>query len=97
MQVSLPNARNLVEITNSKLTQECAIEFRNYVMLAMEGQRAFRFEPDFHKTEEIIDHKNVIYMELHSNLSAYDFCQVICEYGDIYVVKDSCKGYFVEF
>lgn len=66
-------------------------------MLAIEGQRSFRFEPDYAQYEEIIEHKNVIYVELSQRLSAYDFSNIMCEYGDIYVVKDSTNGYFVEF
>ena len=59
------------------------------MMLAMEGQRSFRFEATYHKSEEITDHKNVIFIELRKNVSAYDFCQVMQEYGDVYVIKDS--------
>jgi hypothetical protein len=66
-------------------------------MLAMEGQRAFRFQIDFRKNEEIIDHKNVIYVELNTRLTAAEFCQFMCYYGDVYVIKDSAQGYFVEF
>jgi len=66
-------------------------------MLAMEGQRAFRFVPEYHKFEEIIDHKNVIFIELTKNFSAFEFCQIMAEYGDVYVIKDSQKSYFVEF
>jgi hypothetical protein len=64
-------------------------------MIAVEGTRAFRFDP--HYIEEIIEHKNVIFIELRKRLTAYEFSHIICEYGDVYVVKDSTHGYFVEF
>ena len=93
----LPNAKNLVEISNSPLSINCSLEFRNYVMLAMEGQRTFRFEANYSKHEEIIEHKNVIFVELCQRLSAFEFSNIMSEYGDIYVVKDSVNGYFIEF
>lgn len=73
INVPLPDAKNLVEIANSKLTIGCAKEFSNYVMLAMEGQRCFRFVPEYAQSEEITDHKNVIFIELDKNLSAFEF------------------------
>ena len=96
-QVPLPNAKNLVEISNSPLSINCSLEFRNFVMLAMEGQRTFRFEANYSQHEEIIEHKNVIFVELCKRLSAYEFSNIMSEYGDVYVVKDSVNGYFVEF
>jgi len=66
-------------------------------MLAMEGQRSFRFEANYSQHEEIIEHKNVIFVELCQRLSAYEFSNIMSEYGDIYVVKDSVNGYFIEF
>ena len=36
----------------------------------MEGQRAIRFTKTGLKTEEIIDHKNVIFIELTQRLTA---------------------------
>lgn len=97
MNVPLPNAKNLVEISNSPISLGCSIEFENYVMLAMEGQRAFRFTKTGLKTEEIIDHKNVIFIELTQRLNAQDVSNIINEYGDVYVVKDSSHRYFIEF
>ena len=97
MNVALPDARNLVELSNSKVTLGCAVEFENYVMLAMEGQRVFRFRIDYDKFEEIVDHKNVIFVELAHRMSAYEFCQVAAEYGDVYVVKDALSRFFIEF
>ena len=96
-QVPLPNAKNLVEISNSPLTLGCAVEFENYVMLAMEGQRAFRFDQVGLKTEEVIDHKNVIFIELTQRLTAFEMSNIINAYGDVYVVKDSAHRYFIEF
>ena len=97
MNVPLPQAKNLVEISNSILTIGCAVEFENYLMIALEGQRAFRMVPNYHKHEEIIDHKNVIWVELTQRMSAFDFCEVINTYGDVYVIKDGASQYFVEF
>lgn len=47
--VPLPEARNLVELTSSKVHLSCAVEFANYMMFSMEGQRALRFEPEYWK------------------------------------------------
>lgn len=66
-------------------------------MLAMEGTSMFRFEANYSQHEEIIEHKNVIFVELCKRLTAYEFSNIICEYGDIYVIKDSVNGYFIEF
>ena len=66
-------------------------------MLAMEGQRCFRLEPNYCQQEEVIEHKNVIYLELWERLSAFDVCNVLNKYGDIYVVKDSVFSFFIEF
>ena len=41
-----------------------AIEFKNYIMFAMEGQKNFWFESEYFKNEEIVDHKNIIFIEL---------------------------------
>lgn len=49
------------------------------------------------KTEEVIDHKNVIFVELTKRLTAFEMSNKINAYGDIYVVKDSAYRYFVEF
>lgn len=75
----------------------CSVEFQNYVMLAMEGQRAFRFDQVGLKTEEVIDHKNVIFIELTKRLTSQEMGDTICKYGDVYVVKDASYRYFVEF
>ena len=66
-------------------------------MIAMEGKKIFRFEPEYYKYEEIIDHKNVIYIELSKRYTAFEFSQIINEFGDIYVVKDSINSFFIEF
>lgn len=63
-QVQLPPAKNLVELTATQVSLHCAIEYSNFVMFAMEGQRALRFEPEYWRYEEITDHKNVIFVEL---------------------------------
>lgn len=94
--VPLPEAKNLVELTSSKLNLGCATEFCNYILFAMEGQRALRLEAEYWRHEQITDHKNVIYIELRKNLTAYQVCEVVCEFADIYVMKDSPTAYFVE-
>jgi hypothetical protein len=54
-QVPLPKAKNLVEISNSQLSLECSLEFKNYIMIAMEGIRNIRMEEKFYLSEEILD------------------------------------------
>lgn len=53
MDVPLPSAANLVEISNSQLTLGCAVEYENFVMLSMEGQKMIRFVPSYKKYEEL--------------------------------------------
>ena len=95
--VPLPNAKNLVEISNSILSIQCSLEFENLVMMSMEGNRAIRFISDWWVNEEFIDHKNVIFIELSQRMSAIDFGNVIKEYGDVQVIKDGEKRFYIEF
>lgn len=55
-----------------------------------------RFEPEYWRYEEITDHKNVVYVELREQLAAYQVANKLCEVADVFVVKDSPAGYFVE-
>ena len=63
----------------------------------MEGNRAIRFQSDWWESEELIDHKNVIFVELSQRLSAIEFGNIIKEYGDVQVIKDGERRYFIEF
>lgn len=35
--IQMPDAKNLVELTSSKVNLGCAIEFSNYILFSMEG------------------------------------------------------------
>jgi hypothetical protein len=73
------------------------MEFENLIMMAVEGHRAIKFTPDWWLNEELIDHKNVIFIELSKRLSAIEFGKIINEYGDVQVIKDGEKRFFIEF
>ena len=63
----------------------------------MEGTRSLRYEPEWYVNDEITDYKNVIFIELSKRLSAIEMSEVISEYGDVMVIKDGEKRYFIEF
>ena len=67
-KVPLPLANNLIQMEKSPFSFGCGIEFKNYIMIAMDGQRQFRFQIDYFRFEEIKEHKNVIFVELHPEL-----------------------------
>lgn len=63
----------------------------------MEGTRSLRYESEWYVNDEITDYKNVIFIELSKRLSAIEMSEVISEYGDVMVIKDGEKRYFIEF
>ena len=66
-------------------------------MIAVEGTRALRYEPEWYLNDEITDYKNVIFIELSKRMTAIDMGNIISEYGDVMVVKDSEMRHFIEF
>ena len=55
-----------------------------------------RFEPEYWKGEFIADHPTLIYIETKKSVPAYEFVEYLTEIADVYVVKDSPHGYFVD-
>ena len=95
-QVPLTKGRNLVELTATAVSLSTAVEFCNYFIISMEGQRACRLEPEYWKMENITEHKNVIWIETSCQLTAQQLSEAICDLADMYVMKDSVNQYFVE-
>lgn len=87
---------NLTGLYGAAINLRSAVEFKCFIMLTMQGQRAIRFEPEYWRGEFICDHPSLIYIEIRKNLPAYEFVEYLTDFCDVYVVKDSPNGYFVD-
>lgn len=96
----------MLEISNNPVVFDyVAAEFRNYIMIALEGQRFVRLEKNY--KEDIRENaENILYLLFSYNPnhdpreeepSALDISKVLSRFGDVLVVKDSVSGCFAEF
>lgn len=55
-----------------------------------------RLTPDY-KDDPMVNSENLLYLTFSQDLSAFDISRVLSHYGDVFVMKDSRFGSFIEF
>ncbi|CDW79233.1 poly-specific ribonuclease parn-like domain-containing protein 1-like [Stylonychia lemnae] len=91
----IPSAQSIQEIANSQVVLESAYEFKNYIMIALEGQKYVKLEKNL--KEDFKEFQNVLFIQLKRDISAFDLSKMLNKYGDVYVVKDTLLTCFAEF
>ena len=100
----MPKASTLADVARKPLMLECASEFSNFIQLALDGVKFCRLE--FSPTNGMIEfpaqvisnfNRQVLYIRQRTVVSAYHVANIMKQFGDIYVVKDSMTACFVEF
>eukprot|EP00347_Sterkiella_histriomuscorum_P012938 403366643 len=91
----IPSAQSAQELANLPIVLDCVQEFKNFIMIALEGQKFMKFDRNYKDDTKI--NGNVLKVQMKEDMSAYDISKLLSVYGDVFVIKDSQYGCFVEF